>query len=482
MGDLVVIGAGPAGVTAACRAAELGARTILVTQGAFGGMAAHDGPVPVRALAHAARLFREARQLGEYGIGAGELRLDCPRLLARAREIVHDISDHTILRGHVDELGVETHEHAGSVRFLDPHTIETGAGQHFRAHQFILCTGGTSRRLDVPGAQLTSTHGAAWTLTQAPPSMIVVGAGATGVQVASVFSAFGTQVQLFQAGPRILATEDEAVSHAVAAAFRERGMLVRENLGAVEAFEKRPDGVRMHYSCDGVRQTADAAVAVVAVGWTADTAGLALAACGVETDRRGFVRVDARQRTTAQHIYAAGDVTGRLMLVPQAINAGYVAASNAVGGAGLTADHRVNPVGGFTDPEFAHVGLTEAEARREHAVQVVTLPFGVAPRAIIDGRTSGFCKLVVERDTHRILGCHVVGEQAAEIVQLAAVTMGAGMSADELSRIPLSFPTYAEILSRAAFVAVHPADGHRTDLRFIFDASTQWPSQTTPGQ
>ena len=465
MNDVVVMGAGPAGVIAACRAAELGARTVLVTRGEFGGMAGHDGPVPVRALAHAARLFREARQLRRYGIEAGELRLDYPRLLARAQEIVHGISDHTVLRSHVDTLGVEIHEHAGSMRFIDPHTIETESAGLFRGDNFILCTGGTSRRLAVPGEELTTTHSGAWSLTQVPPSMIVIGGGATGVQVASIFAAFGTRVQLFQAGPRILASEDEAISDAVAAAFREQGMEVREDFGTVDGFEKIPDGVRMHYSRDGVSGSADAAIGVVAVGWTADTAGLNLAACDVETDARGFVRVGDQQRTTAPHIYAAGDITGRLMLVPQAINAGYVAASNAVGATDLEVDNRVSPVGSFTDPEFAHVGLTEAEARRDHAVKVVTMPFQAAPRPIIDGRTTGFCKLIVEQDTHRILGCHVVGEQAVDIAQLAAVAMAADMSADELSRIPLSFPTYAEILGRSAFVAVHPVGALTTDLQ-----------------
>ena len=481
MNDLVVVGAGPAGVTAACRAAELGARTVLLTEGEFGGMAAHDGPVPVRVLAHAARLFREARQLGRYGIGAGESALDYPRLLARAREVVHGISDHTILRSHVAELGVEVHENTGPVRFVEPHIVATESGTRFRGDRFVLCTGGTSRGLDVPGAELTTTHSGAWSLTEPPPSMIVIGAGATGVQVASIFAAFGTQVQLFQAGDRILASEDEAVSHAVADAFRRQGMVVRESFGAIDAFEKIPDGVRMHYSRDGMRDTADAAIIVVAVGWAANTAGLDLAVCGVETDHRGFVRVDAQQRTSSPHIFAAGDISGRLMLVPQAINAGYIAASNAVDDAGLEADFRVDPVGSFTDPEFAHVGLTENQARSEHDVQAVAIPFEAAPRAIIDGRTSGFCKLIVERNTHRILGCHVVGEQAVEIVQLAAVAMAAGMSADELSRIPLSFPTYAEILGRAAFIAVHPLGRETTELRRIFDGSAQWPGQCAPG-
>ena len=166
--------------------------------------------------------------------------------------------------------------------------------------------------------------------------MLVIGAGATGVQVASIFNAFGSRIQLFEAGPRILPTEDEDVAAAVAAAFRESGMVVHENFGAIESFEKTPTGVRMIFSKDGHRDSAEAALAVVAVGWVADTAGLNLAAAGVETDHRGFVQVDEYLRTSAPHIFAAGDITGRLMLVPQAIQDGFVAATNAVQGPTMT--------------------------------------------------------------------------------------------------------------------------------------------------
>ena len=260
----------------------------LITRDEFGGMAANDGPVPVRTLAHAARLIREARQLGQYGIAVSEPVLDYPRLLARVREVVDDVRAHSALREQIDSAGVTVHERAGTARFVDPHTIETESGLRLQAEKIIICTGGVSRRLSVPGFELTATHSDAWGLTSVPPSMMVIGGGATGVQVASIFNAFGSRVQLFQAGPRILPTEDEDVSAAVAAAFRESGIVVRENFGAIESFEKTPGGVRMVFSKDGARDSAEAALAVVAVGWVANTAGLGLAKAGVETDRSGL--------------------------------------------------------------------------------------------------------------------------------------------------------------------------------------------------
>ncbi|MFE3455555.1 dihydrolipoyl dehydrogenase family protein [Nonomuraea sp. NPDC059194] len=453
MTDVLIIGAGPAGAFAAHRAADLGARTALVTRDEFGGMAANDGPVPVRTLAHAARLLREARQLDRYGIAADAFRLDYPRLLDRVREVVHDIRTHSELRSRIDGLGVAVHEHAGTARFVDPHTVETSRELRFHGDKIILCTGGVSRPLAVPGAELTHTHSDAWTLREVPPSMLVIGGGATGVQVASVFTAFGSRVQLFETGPRILPSEDDDVSAAVAEAFREHGMVVRENVDTVTSFEKTPDGVRMRFSRNGTPDSAEAALAIVAIGWSADTTGLNLAAAGVETDERGFVRVDAYQRTSVPHIFAAGDVTGRLMLAPQAAQSGFVAATNAVRGPSLPLWDQVSPIGSFTDPEYAQVGLTETKARREHDVIVATVRLDAAARPIIDGRTTGFCKLIVDRTSHRILGCHVVGERAVETTQVAAVAMAAHLRVQDLARVPLSFPTYAAIVGRAAYVA-----------------------------
>lgn len=451
--DIVVIGAGPAGLLAALRAAELGARTILVTRGEVGGMAANDGPIPVRVLAHAARLLRNTKQLGRYGISVSEPVLDYPQLLARTREVVQQVREHAARRENLEKAGITIYENSGTARFVDPHTIETERGLRLRADKFILSAGGASRRLPIPGFEWTATHSDAWSLTAVPPSMIVVGAGATGVQVASIFQAFGSRVQLFEAGPRILPTEDEDVSGVVATAFRESGMTVCENFGAIDSFEKTTNGVRMFFTKDGVQDSAEAALVVVAVGWVADTAGLNLSAAGVETNARGYIRVNAYLQTSAPNIFAAGDITGRLMLVPQAVHDGFVAATNAVQGATTTFGDQVAPLGSFTDPEYAQVGVTEAKARETHDVVVSMVHFNETARTIIDGRTTGFCKLIADRPTGKILGCHVVGERAVEIAQVVAIAIAGGLSVDKMAKIPLSFPTYAGILARAAYRA-----------------------------
>ena len=218
----------------------------------------------------------------------------------------------------------------------------------------------------------------------------------------------------------------------------------------------------MVYGKNRERRCAEAALAVVAVGWVADTADLAPAAAGIALDDRGFVKVDSHLATSAAHVFAAGDAIGRMMLVPQAIQGAFIAATNAVRGPSLVIENQAAPTGSFTDPEYAQVGLTEARAKEKHRVAVGVLRFDETTRTIIDGRTRGFCKLVVDATSRQVLGCHIVGERAVEIAQLAAVVMAGGMTVDALARVPLSYPTYGAVLGRAAAKVARELGGPST--------------------
>ena len=216
--------------------------------------------------------------------------------------------------------------------------------------------------------------------------------------------------------------------------------------------------MRLVYSESGAQAHVDATLAVVAVGWVANTDGLDLAAAGVQTEQRGYIKVDSQLRTTAPGIYAAGDVTGHLMVVHEAAREAYLAATNATVGRTDVLPAEVSPLGSFTDPEYASVGLSEAAARETHDVVVGTEGFDSMPRPIIDGRPTGFCKLVADRENHTILGCHIVGERAVELAQLAAVAVASGMKVEQLALVPFSFPTYANALGRAAIRAARQLD------------------------
>ena len=224
-------------------------------------------------------------------------------------------------------------------------------------------------------------------------------------------------------------------------------MVVKENFGTIESFEKTPGGVRMTFSKDGKRDAAEGALVVVAVGWVADTADLNLAAAGVELNPRRFVKIDEYLRTSAPHVFAAGDITGRLMLVPQALQAGFVAATNAVRGPAMPLEEGVTTTGSFTDPEYAQSGLSESKARAMHDIVTAVVNFDSTTRTIIDGRK------LADRKTAKILGCHVIGERAVDIAQVAAITIAAGMRVDELAKIPFAFPTYTGVLLGAALSA-----------------------------
>lgn len=447
--DVVVVGGGPAGVTAALRACELGASVALVEQGRMGGTCTNDGCVPTRALARAARLVRDAQQFENYGIDGGIVGIDLEQLLARTQEIVYRIHEKKQLLRHLGEAGAEVLAETGPARFVDAHTLTLPDGRRLRGEKFIICAGGFARRLTFPGSEYALTHHDVWSLKRLPRSVVIVGAAATGCQLASIFSAFGSRVHLLDVAPRILQAEDETISKTIHEVFSRRGMEIVTSIEGVERIEKREQGLRLHYEGQGEKQTIDAEVVIMAVGWVGYGDALNLAAAGVQTDG-GLVAVNERLESNVPHIYAAGDINGRMMLVQSAGYEARVAAENAILGARTDFEHQIVPHGGFTDPEYGGVGLTEKEARASEDCLVATVPYADMDRAVIDGLSDGACKLIASRETQRILGAHVVGEQAVEVVQLIAAGMAAGMRMTELAELQLAYPTYTAVVGLAA--------------------------------
>jgi dihydrolipoamide dehydrogenase len=337
----------------------------------------------------------------------------------------------------------------GDARFVDPHTIAVADGRHLRADKFILCAGGRARRLDFPGAEYILTHSDLWSLKKLPSSVVVAGAAATGCQLASILAAFGSKVTLVETAPRILPAEDEAVSAEIGAVFAERGLEVITGIQGIQAVDKLADGVRLNYTAGGQARALEAQAVILSTGWLGNLDNLNLAAAGVQTNGR-YVVVDDALRTSASHIFAAGDIIGRMMLVQSAGYEAVLAAENAVLGGDRHERHAVMPHGGFTDPEYASVGLTEAQARQQENCASAIVPFAELDRAVIDGHPTGLCKLIVSAGSHRILGAHVVGEQALEIIHLVAAGMAAGMWVEQLAELEIAYPTFTAAVGIAA--------------------------------
>ena len=449
MVDIIVIGGGPAGVTAALRARELGASVALVERNRLGGTCTNDGCVPTRVLAHAARLRREAEQFADYGLTAPPPDVDFARLMGRVQHTVYRIHEKKQLIGTLEESGVAVYAGAGTARFIDEHTLALAGGDKLQAEKFIICVGGHARRLSFPGAEYALTHSDVWSLKKLPGSLAIVGAAATGCQLASIFNAFGTRVHLLEVSPQILAAEDETVGRTMRQAFDQRGIQITTAIGGVDHIEKQGDELVLFYTQEGETRSIQTEAVIMAAGWPGNVDELNLEAAHVKAERN-FIQVDEYFRTTADHIFAAGDITGRMMLVQSGGYEGRVAAENAVLGVGERHPHLIVPHGGFTDPEYASVGLTEKQAIARQDCLSVVVPFTDIDRAVIDDRTVGFCKLIVSQENHRLVGAHVVGEQALEITQLVAAGMTADIWVEQLAELEIAYPTYAGVLGLAA--------------------------------
>jgi pyruvate/2-oxoglutarate dehydrogenase complex dihydrolipoamide dehydrogenase (E3) component len=449
MFDVIVLGGGPAGTTAALRARELGASVALVERDRMGGTCTNDGCVPTRVLAKAARLIRDYQQYEDYGLHSPPPVPDFSQLIQRTQQIVYSIHEKKQLINVLKEAGVAVFAGVGQAKFIDAHTLGLLDGTHLEAEKFILCIGGHAARLNFPGSEHALTHSDVWSLQALPGSVVIIGAAATGCQLASIFDAFGSEVTLLEMAPVVLPREDISTSQFVGEAFSSRGIRIVTGIGGVERIEKRPHALEVHYSFEGRPEVISAETVVMATGWPGNVDGLDLSIPGVEV-YKGYIQVDDQFKTSAGHIWAAGDITGRMMLVQSAGHEARVAAENAVLGQRHDHNHYIVPHGGFTDPEYGSVGLTEAQAQQAREYLVAMVPFSDLDRAVIDGHPEGFCKLIIDKVTHKILGAHVVGEQALETIHLVAAGMAADIGIEQLADLEIAYPTYAAVIGLAA--------------------------------
>ncbi|HSL82714.1 MAG TPA: dihydrolipoyl dehydrogenase [Thermoanaerobaculia bacterium] len=452
--DLVIIGSGPGGYVAAIRAGQLGLKTAVVEKDdRLGGTCLLRGCIPTKALLHTADLLDRVREAGEQGIEVGEPRLDIHRAMDRKDEVVAKNA-----RG-VEYLfkknGVERIH--GKGRLAGPHEVEVegpdGGRTTYRAEHVLIATGSVPR--EIPPAPtdgeaiLNSDH--VLEMREVPESMIVLGAGAVGTEFASIFRTFGTEITLVEMLPRVLPLEDEEVSKEVARALRKRGMKLETGTKLASA-ERTETGVRVTVegADGGEGKTLEASKLLVAVGRAPVSRELGFEEAGVEIDERGYIRVDEYCRTSVPQVYAIGDVIDTPWLAHVASHEGILAVEHMAGKTVRPIDYDLTPVVTFCEPEVAHVGLTEAEAKeRGYDVAVGKFPFTALGKAVIEGKTTGFVKIVRETKYDQVLGVHIVGVHATDLIAEATLATVWEALPEELAAITHAHPTLYEALGEA---------------------------------
>jgi pyruvate/2-oxoglutarate dehydrogenase complex dihydrolipoamide dehydrogenase (E3) component len=444
--DLVVLGGGTAGLIASLYAARVGARVALVEQAEQpGGDCLFTGCVPSKSLIASARLAHEMRTAGRLGLEPVEPRIDFARVMDRIRDVIRRAG----LRDraeHLEAQGVEVIRAFG--RFARPGVVDAG-GRGLRFRAAIVATGSRPALPPIPGlaeAEPLTTE-TVWDLRELPPRLAVLGGGATGCELGQAFGRLGSGVQIVEAAPLLLPREDPEAGRLLADIMTDEG--VGLNLGAPAA------RVEPAASGGGALVAGERRIEydrlLVALGRRPAGDDIGLENVGVEVDERGFVKVDARLKTTGDHVWAAGDAVGRICFTHVAGHQGLTAMANALFRAHRSFDYSAVPRVTFTDPEVASIGLTEAQARETLGREPLVLrhDYAESDRALTAGRARGFAKLVTGR-RGRLLGATLVAPAAGEsISELAALVRRGGTAAD-LSQAIHAYPTYTEGPARAA--------------------------------
>jgi dihydrolipoamide dehydrogenase len=448
--DVVFLGGGTGGYVAAIRAAQLGLRVAVIEKDLVGGTCVHRGCIPAKALLKAASVASTVKDAKSFGVTVAGYELDYSQATARSRKVVDQ--NYKGIQYLFKKHKIDVIEGVGV--FAAPTTIRVqdrdGAYREVTARDVVIDTGSTPRPidgLDIDGRIIfTSDH--ATTEPIQPGRVIVRGGGATGLEFASVYREFESEVTLVG---RVAPNEDDEVQRDLGRAFQRQGIRVIPNVRpTADDFELTRDGITMRVTLDGKEERVEADGLLVAVGRYANTEGIGLETIGVKLDS-GFIAIDDSMRTSVEHVYAIGDVTGKQQLAHTAMHMGVVAVETIAGHKPERLDYNKIPWVTYCHPEIGSVGLTEREAR-DAGVNVKTgkFPLSANGKARVEGESVGFAKLVVDGDTDQILGIHLLGGHATELIAEAGLAMLFEATAWELSITVHPHPTISEILHEAA--------------------------------
>jgi len=452
--DLLVIGAGPGGYVAAIRAAQLGQRVVIADKAKWGGVCLNVGCIPSKALIHAAHVYEEMKQAEHYGLFADNVRVDFAKVQAYKDSVVSRMTGgvEMLLKANKVQL------FNGEAMFINEHEARLFNDQESPRYRFkhcIIATG--SRPIELKafpfgGRILSSTE--ALSLQELPKSLIVIGGGYIGVELGQMYAKFGTKVTILEGTDTILPGFDRDMSALVAKKLKQSGADIITGAMA-KSVEQTDRDVTVTYEANGKKERITADYLLVTVGRRPNTDGdLGLEQAGVKVNERGFIEVDGQCRTNVPHIFAIGDIVPGPALAHKASYEGKVAAE-AIAGLPSKVDYKVIPAVAFADPECASVGYTEKEAKEKgFNVKVSKFPFGGNGRAVTLGGAEGFMKLVSDKETGLLLGAHIAGVEASNLIAELALAIEMGATVEDVALTVHAHPTLGEIAMDAAELAL----------------------------
>jgi dihydrolipoyl dehydrogenase len=456
--DLVVIGAGTAGYVGAIRAAQLKQKVAIVDRKWLGGVCLNVGCIPSKSLLKNAEVAHTLRQRGkEFGFSVSDLKLDYGVAVKRSRQ-----NSDRLTKGVgflMKKNGITVYMGDAKLRSTDTVEVTASDGKvtELKGSNILIATGATAA---VPAAWKLDagkvvTYLEAILQEKLPKSAIIIGSGAIGVEFATIWNSYGVDVTVVEMLPRLVPLEDEEISKELEKEFKKRG--IKCLVGTrVESVESTAAGARVKVNADGKESVLEAEQALVAIGFRPNSQGFGLEQVGVKLDPRGFVEINERMQTSIPNIWAAGDVTGKLMLAHVGSAMGIVAAENMAGAETVTLDYEMMPRATYCQPQIASFGLTEAQAReRGYTIKLGRFPFQANGKALGLGDYAGWVKLVVDERYGEILGAHMIGPEVTELLPELTLAHMMELTPMEIARNVHAHPSLSEVLMEAA----HAAEG-----------------------
>jgi dihydrolipoamide dehydrogenase len=443
--DIVVIGGGPGGYVAAIHAAHLGANVALVEKDKLGGTCLNRGCIPTKALVRSAEVVLDARRSSDFGIAIENIMVNFQKVMERKRKVVNQLVSGVEQLMKANKISV----HRGIGRILSPHLVKVN-DEEIATKKIVIATGAESTLLPIPGLDLPGmlTTDDILELEELPESLVVIGGSYTGAEFACIFNALGTKVTIVKRRPLRLEPVDEEVGRRFAQTLPRQGIDVRIG-AAVKAIRKEGESLKVVWDTPEGEQGVAGQVVLMATGRKPHTAGLGLAELGIRMDGSAIM-VNEYLETNIKSVYAIGDVLGKNMLAHVASYEGEVAVENALGRS-RQADYHAVPSCVFVQPEIACVGITEAAAKdRGIPYKVSKFPFLTCGRAVAMGETTGIVKMICDAENGRVLGIHIMGPHASDLIAEGALAMQMGATAKDIAHTMHAHPTVPEALQEAA--------------------------------